>query len=616
MKAQSLWRSSLKVAAVVPMAMACAGCMGVAGGGDAAPGSSASPGAGASSVGGNGNLNGNGGSTQQTAGGGGDTSSNPMTTVTVQAGKQTPESAGTLVMRRLTYREYAHILNDFFGTADPTGGWSPDVSGDIGFVAPNSVADLQVLLLNQTADTVVEAALAAGKLLSAANLTSACQAPAATGEAACVTQFITGFGLRAYRRPVSDAEQQELGPQAAAGTTPPGLYFTVRGLGLSYTESLAAVAKAMLQSPNFLYHWEIGPTKPVVGADGLVPLTPWQIASRLSMALWETMPDATLLQAAQAGQLSTADQITAQALRMMADPRAAQALFSFHQQWLLNVGIRIGDVTEIQNSSPLWTAAASAGVQTELTQFLSSVYSPTGDGTLKTLFTAPYTFVNKDLAAIYGVAGPATGFAKVMLDPTQRAGLLTQTAFLASQATDVLDNPVYRGLSVYVKVMCGTINPPPANVPPVNFIATGTTRQSFDAHGSNACAKGCHGLFDPPGFAFEHYDGVGQYRTTDNSLPVDSTGSFTTPAGNTITFTDAVDLSNQLVNSSETQACIDRQWARYIMGRFETPAEEGSLELALNTAAATAGFSLRNLLTTLLTSKSFTYRAPSVGEPL
>jgi Protein of unknown function (DUF1592)/Protein of unknown function (DUF1588)/Protein of unknown function (DUF1595)/Protein of unknown function (DUF1585) len=608
MKSQSLWRSSLKVAAVVPMAIACAGCMGMVGGDAGSSGSSSS-----SAPPGNGS---GGGSTQQTAGGGSSSAPDPMMTVPVVVGQQTPESAGTLMMRRLTYREYAHILNDFFGTADPTGGWSPDVSGDLGFVAPNSVADLQVLLLNQTADKVVEAALTAGKLLSAGNLTAACQAPAAAGEAACVTQFISGFGLRAYRRPVSDAEQQTLGAQKASGAVAAGVFSTVRGLGLSYTESLAAVAKVMLQSPNFLYHWEIGPTKPVVGADGLAPLTQWQIASRLAMAIWETMPDDTLLQAAQAGQLSTADQITTQAVRMMGDARATQALFSFHQQWLLNVGIRIGDVTSIQNSSPLWTQAASDGVQTEFTQFLSSVYAPSGDGTLKTLFTAPYTYVNKDLAAIYGVAGPATGFAKVMLDPTQRAGVLTQTAFLASQATDVLDNPVYRGLSVYVKVLCGTINPPPNNVPAVNFTTTGTTRQSFDAHGSNACAKGCHALFDPPGFAFEHYDGVGQYRTTDNSLPVDSTGSFKTPAGNTMTFTSAVDLANQLASSSEAQACIDRQWTRYMMGRFETPAEEGSLELALNNAAKTQGFSLRDMLTTLLTSKSFTYRAPSDGEAL
>jgi Protein of unknown function (DUF1592)/Protein of unknown function (DUF1588)/Protein of unknown function (DUF1585) len=335
----------------------------------------------------------------------------------------------------------------------------------------------------------------------------------------------------------------------------------------------------------------------------------------LAMALWESGPDDTLLQAAQAGELATPAQITAQAMRLLADPRATHSLFSFHQQWLLNSSLRIGDVTEIQKSSPLWTQAAADGVQTEFTQFLSSVYA-TGDGTLNTLFTAPYSFVNKDLAAIYGVTGPATGFAKVAFDPTQRAGIFTQTAFLASLANDVVDNPIYRGFSIYVKVLCGTINPPPANVPPVNFIASGTTRQSFDAHGSSACAQGCHVYLDPPGFAFEHYDGIGQYRTTDNNLPVDSTGTFTTPGGTTLTFVDAIDLAKQLAQNSEVQVCMDRQWTRYMMGRFETPAEEGSLELALNSASKTPGFSLRDMLTTLLTSKSFMYRAPSAGETL
>jgi Protein of unknown function (DUF1588)/Protein of unknown function (DUF1585) len=214
------------------------------------------------------------------------------------------------------------------------------------------------------------------------------------------------------------------------------------------------------------------------------------------------------------------------------------------------------------------------------------------------------------------VTGPASGFAKVMLDPTQRAGIFTQTAFLASQATDILDNPVYRGLSIYVKVLCGVVNPPPANVPPVNFLSTGTTRQSFDAHGSSACAVGCHRLFDPPGFAFENYDGIGRYRTMDNGQPVDSTGTFTTPGGATMTFNNAVDFAKQLAQSSEAQVCIDRQWTRYMLGRFETPAEQGSLELALNTAGKTPGFSLRDMLTTLLSSKAFLYRAPSAGEAL
>jgi len=112
------------------------------------------------------------------------------------------------------------------------------------------------------------------------------------------------------------------------------------------------------------------------------------------------------------------------------------------------------------------------------------------------------------------------------LDPTQRAGIFTQVAFLAGIEDSVADNPIYRGLAIYTKALCGSVPPPPGNVPGVNFMAGGTTRQAYDAHGSSACAKGCHGVFDPPGFAFENYDGAGRYRTKEGTLPVDATGTF------------------------------------------------------------------------------------------
>jgi hypothetical protein len=371
----------------------------------------------------------------------------------------------------------------------------------------------------------------------------------------------------------------------------------------------------MIQSPNFLYHWEIGPTPPVVGADGLVPLTSWQVAARLASTIWQTTPDDNLLQAAQAGKLSSVTDVSAQVTRMLADQRANNGLFSFHEQWLFNFGSQGRDLTQLLvKSSPLFTAGVAQGVQQEFTQFITSVYS--GDGTLQSLFTAPYSFINHDLGAIYGVAGPATGFAKVALDPTQRGGLFTQTAFLATLASDGADNPVYRGLSVYLKVLCGTIGSPPANVPAVTFKANGTTRQSYDAHGSSACAMGCHTLFDPPGFAFEHYDGIGAYRTMEAGQSVDSTGTLVTPGNATITFQNALDLFKQLAKSTEAQACIDRQWTRFMMGRPETTDEAGSMSVAYQKAAATAGFSVRDLMTSLVTSKAFMYRRPSLGETL
>jgi hypothetical protein len=618
MKARELRRSSLfLLLAGAPSALTLVACTGrIGGSAETSAGGAGSVSGPMSGSGGLGAGSGGAGAGVATADGGGANATGAGGTSTqgvaiVTTGTAPAESAGTLVMRRLTYREYDHMLADLLGdtTAPAEGGnaWSPDAPNAVGYVAPDSVADLQVDLYNQTANTVVETALqalAAGK--TAGKLSIPCKMPTTSAaETTCATQFITSFGLEAYRRPVASAEQTDLLT----------LFTTVRGLGLSFNESLGAIVKSMIQSPNFLYHWEIGPTPPVVGSDGLVPLTSWQLASRLASTIWETTPDDTLLQAAQAGQLTTPAQIASQVTRMLADPRSANGLFYFSEQWLFNFGSQGRDLTQpLTKSSPLFTAAVAAGLATEFSDFVSSVY--TGDGTLKSLFTAPYAYVNHDLGAIYGVTGPATGFAKVALDPTKRGGIFTQTAFLATLASDGADNPIYRGLSIYLKVLCGTIGSPPANVPAVTFIANGTTRQSYEAHGMSACASGCHNLFDPPGFSFENFDGDGSYRTTDANLPVDATGSFVTPANATITFTNSLDLSTQLAQSAEAQTCVDRQWTRFILGRPETAAESGSMSLAFQKAAATTGFSLRDLMATLIQSKAFMYRLPSPGEAI
>ncbi len=555
--------------------------------------------------------NGTGGGGSITSGSGGGPPAAPMLPpVVIDTNTSAPppaESAGILVTRRITYSEYDHMLADLLGdkttpAEDAAHPWGADTLNTNGFTTPDSAPDQLIRNLDTVANTVVDAALAAGKIAIP------CTNPAANSkqESDCVTQFVTTFGLRAFRRPVTATEQTDL--QA--------LFTNVRGLGLGFNESIGALVKGMIQSASFLYHWEIGPTKPVAGADGLIPLTPWQIASRLASTIWNTMPDDTLLQAAQAGLLSTPAQVLAQAQRMIADARAVQALNDFHQQWLLSVGTRVPNLDGIAPAGPL-TQAAVDGLATEFTSFLSSVYS-TGDGTLSAFLTAPYAYVNHDLATIYGVPGPAAGagFAKVMLDPAQRGGLFTQVAFLSSFATGQTDNPVFRGLSVYTKLLCGVALPPPPVVPGANFTEKGTTRQTYEAHGNSMCASACHGVFDPPGFAFENYDGVGSYRTTEKGQPVDSTGSFATPGGATITFTNAIDLMKQLAASPETAECVERQWTRYMLGRMETPDEAGSLTLAYRKGAMAKGFSLRDMLTAVVSSKAFMYRRQSPGEML
>jgi hypothetical protein len=600
MTAQKPWRASLLIA-LLP-----AGLM-VACTGKVSPSTSTGPG---TSPTGNvsGSNTGSGGGGSVSNGTGGDTSGPPVPPppqIAVDANKLVPESAGLLTLRRLTFSEYDHTLADLLGDTSGPGEdsghpWDADAPGPGGFAAPDFASDQLIRNFDSAADAVVDAALAAGKI------TIPCTNPTAAQETACVKTFITTFGLKAFRRPVTTDEQTDL-------TT---LFTTVRGLGLTFNQSIGAIVKGMIQSASFLYHWEIGPTKPVAGADGLLPLTQWQIASRLASNLWNTMPDDALLQAAQAGQLATPAQVLAQAQRMITDPRAGQSLNTFHQQWLLSVGTRVPHLDSISPAG-LLTQAAVDGLSTEFSSFLSSVYS-TGDGTLNTFLTAPYAYVNHDLAAIYGVPGPAAGApsAKVMLDGSQRGGLFTQVAFLASFAAGQTDNPVFRGLSVYTKLLCGGYNPPGFMPPGVPFTDKGTTRQTYEVHGNGICAAACHGIFDPPGFAFENYDGTGKFRTTENSQPVDSTGTLTTPGGVNLTFTNAIDLMQQLASSPETAQCVERQWSRYILGRLETDAEAGSLGLAYQMGKTTPGFSLRDMLTAFVSSKSFTYRRPSPGEML
>jgi hypothetical protein len=522
----------------------------------------------------------------------------------------TPESSGTLLMRRMVNSEYDNIMSHLLGDTTQPALLFPSDGIVLGAV-PDSVADLNVQLYYQTAQTLVATALAnptaAGNQLQ---LPAGCTDTTAAGAAqtTCATQFITSFGLLAYRRPVATAEQTDLLT----------LFNKATSLGFSFTNSIGYVAQAMLQSPNFIYHWEIGPTEPTVGTNGLAPLTPWQVASRLSLELWNDMPDQTLLTAAQNNELSTPAQVSAQATRMYADPKFAQALYDFHLQWLLDPAGNETDLGQSIHSSTLFTTTVAQSLQTEFTDFLSSVYSPTGDGTLKTLMTATYTYANPALAAIYGVTVPGTGFSQVQLPATQRAGIFTQQAFLESQADTNQDNPVRRGLCIYTRLLSGQVGNPPANVPslPTTVAAGQTTRQTFATHAQNVCANGCHNLFDPAGFAFENYDAIGAYRTTDNGSPVDSSGSFYTPGGTLITFQNAIDLVTQLSTNDEVEWSTTRNWLRYGIGRLETTAELGSLQIAYRAGTATPGFSIRNMLTSLLTSEAFLYRTPSVGETL
>lgn len=516
------------------------------------------------------------------------------------------ESAGPMPLLRLTHREYTNTMAELLGDTSGAGReFEADGTGAAGYVAPNNVATENARQYMTAAEKLAAAAVVGGKLMLP------CQSPTdAAAETACVSQFIADFGARAYRRPLVKEESADL----------LALFQTAKTLGFNFQQAVTHMLEAMLQSPNLIYHWEIGDQPLARDPDNgaLVALTAHQLASRLSYFLWESPPDAALLQAAAGGQLSTPEGLRTQALRLLQDERRAKkALFNFHQQWL--------HIHNLEDLAPGTDLGLMLGQ--ELEAFVASVFV-TGDGTLKSLLTAPYTFANATTAPEYGLTATGGALVKVNLNPAERQGVLMQVPFLRANG---VAPPVHRGLVVYRQLLCGLVPAPPPEIPEVAPDGAGkTTRERFAEHANLACAKGCHAAFDPWGFSFESFDAFGRYRTHENGKPIDATGlpqaggviGGTTPGESIIPFNNAGELVNALAVNEEVSWCTSKQWARYMLGRQESDAEAGALTNAYVSAAfeadrATARtFSVRDFLVALVGTKSFRFRVPAQGETL
>jgi hypothetical protein len=248
-------------------------------------------------------------------------------------------------------------------------------------------------------------------------------------------------------------------------------------------------------------------------------------------------------------------------------------------------------------------------MQTEVNQLVDAVVWD-GDGKVSTLLTAPFTFVNDRLAAFYGIAAPAgQGFQRVELDPYQRAGFLTQGAFLATHAKPNQTSPVHRGKFVRQQLLCTVPPPPPPNlqIQPPSLNTRLTTRERFAEHSQNPFCAGCHKLMDPIGLGFESFDGIGRFRATEQGMPIDDSGELiqTDVDG---TFTGPAALGQRLAASADVQACVVTQWFRFGYGRAEDPVADACSLATLNQTFAAAGGNVRELLIALTQTDAFLYR--------
>ena len=568
----SLSRSFSLIGTVALLVALAAGCTGVVGG--AGGGVTPDPG-GSAGAPGSGGLGGGGG---------------PDATAADCAKSGGVLNAGVTPLRRLTRDQFNNTVRDLIGaTGQPADNLADDEK--IGPFHSNAIAPITQLEVQQHGE--VARALATAAVANIGKI-SPCDLTTDTGAATtCATQFLTQLGRRAYRRPLSAAEIQQ--------------YITLYALGKQgggVQGGFRLVVQTMLQSPVFLYHHDVGATG--TPQPGVVALSPYELASRISYFLWNSMPDEPLFAAAAAGNLADEAALTAQVQRMLADPKAAATIASFHRQWLdvEDVGDQLKDATLFPAFSPSLTDAMTQ----ELSRFSDYVVLQ-GDGLLKTLLTSNMAFPQDGLFAVYGVPQPAGFIAgtPVILDATQRAGILTQAAFLTKWSHADQTSPVHRGKLIRLNLLCGFIGSPPANVntaPPVPTPVT-STRQRFAQHESDPVCATCHLLMDPIGLGLEHFDPIGAFRNVDGLGPVDATGKIIS-AGPDLdgSFNGALDLANRLAQSIEVQNCVASQWFRFSMGRMESTNDACSIQ-SLRTSFSASGGNIRDLLARIALSPAF-----------
>ena len=497
-------------------------------------------------------------------------------------------TVGRQPMRRLTRVQYDRAISDLLGLDVHAASVFPadEKAGPFRSNVATPVSELQV---EQYMDAAEDLARVATE-----NVDTLVSCDDAAQSDACASSFIARFGRRALRRPLEASELAVYEDLYRDGAEAEGFETGIR-----------LVVQAMLQSPQFLYHVELGTAGP--NGETLVALTDYELASRLSFFLWNSIPDDALLDLADARGLSSAEQVREQAERMLEDPKAREAIGSFHVQWL-----GLDELDHLEKDPELYPELDDAVVdamQRETIDFANWVVFE-DDARLQTLLTSSSSILSEPLFPLYGLDTPP-GYRPgdpVQLDPEQRAGVLTQVGFLAEHAHVDQSSPVHRGVLVRENLLCQILPPPPENandVPP-DPDPNATTRERFAEHTADPACAGCHVLIDGIGFGFEHYDAVGVYRTHEGELPVDASGELVNTSDANGTFVGAVELAHALAQSNDVRRCVSRQWMSFALGRVPTTDDDCAAQTVLDTFIESDD-DLYELLLAVVTSDSFRF---------
>jgi hypothetical protein len=508
-----------------------------------------------------------------------------------------PTDPGRVTLHRLNRVEYDNTVRDLLGTTShPSDDFPADDRGD-GF---DNIAD--VLTLSPLHLSTYQAAakqLVDEAMTSAAGRALVLSCDLTAGGDTCARSALHAFVPRAWRRPVTESEVEDLMTMVALA----------KSKGDDIEQGYKLALEAALLSPNFVFRVELDPIPTSMTPH---PLGDYELASRLSYFLWSTMPDDELFAAAQSNTLGTPTTLAAQVGRMLKSPKAQALVDNFAGQWLY-----IRKIDEAQPDPmafPSFDEDLRGAMKTE-TEMLFSEILFGGLGADK-LLTADFTFVNDRLAKHYGLPLPgSSSLQRVSLaNNTQRGGFLGNAGILMVTSHPTRTSPVLRGKWVMTQLLCQDVPPPPPGVNvkiDMETTTNETLRQRLERHRADAVCSSCHKLMDPIGFGLENYDGIGAYRTTDGNAPIDAEGQL--PDGRT--FTGPHELASLLAIDPDFTRCATQKLYTYALGRAPDDASthlDGTTLQALVEQFGKSGFKLDQLIANLVASPTFLTRR---GDP-
>ena len=495
---------------------------------------------------------------------------------------------------RLSTVEYANTVRDLFpkvamAAADLT--LPAEVQSD-GFLNTAEAQAPSALVIESLAQNAQGAAKAA-----TADLTKIlpCTAANVAEELSCGPKFIQSFGKQAFRRSLTADE-----------ATRYGNFFKDAHSKWGFPAAVRMVTESFLQSAPFLYRLETA-GKGVTGV-AAIALDNYEVASRLSYLLTDTMPDADLMAAADGGRLVTVAGVEEQARRLLKSDKARQAVAAFHAQWLRFE--KMDKLTKAADVFPAFSTGMATSMKEATVRYVDRMFWDEGH-TVQTFLTDDHAYVNDVLAPLHGLTASGADLKWAQVNQGQRSGILTQVGLLAGLAHERNDAPVLRGIFVLDRLLCQPPPAPPATVnttlPPLTDSLKQTTRQQLEAsHSTPKCAS-CHKSIDGIGFGFGNFDALGQWRTKEFGIDINATGEFFSTNDLDGKFDGAVAMGKKLGESRQVLACIATQWLGYALAVRRENLDSCMVNPLIDALSSAKG-DLRELVVALVKSDAFRHR--------